>query len=830
MNLRLCTLVVSLAMLALAGCGSTPPAATGTPVVDAGPQADTAANDAVKSDAVADTGAADISSADTGVDNAACCLKAKAKCGFVNGCPGNCGGCKAGEECDKALHKCLAVVELKKFGELCGPNQDCRPPANDATTAEKDEYRTCLNDQCEDGECFAGTCTKTCVMVKDVKNNATGASAADGVEDPDVTDSDCEGAVDGPAGAAYRCVQLTQPGQQQYQLCLPGTTFKACKSDGDCAGELCGYNQILGVLKTVCVPKYKSPDGSAGVGVSALCNDDPVEGKVATCGNNLCLGIGCVSFCKTDTDCITAPGACQAGKCSNGGAACTGDVDCSAWACKLNQPFFGATAPKASVCLPKPCGVDTDCKDPAFMCQTSYNGVKSAEGDPDPTDPSKVKMPAWENSCVKKLAGTAKKGESCDPYPNDDNTSVPLCNNPYWCTNGVCSSHCKSDTDCATNQKCGTVEIPLDLAPDGQPGDPETPSYDIFLPIGICDNMPSAAGLCYNQADCKTKGESSYCKPWEHAVSLAADATPVSYKHTLDGQCIKPVTTYKNIGESCGALASDGTDMAICKSGLCLGQSDTQPGFCADLCDGKASCPTKITIGGTDYKSVCRSLKWGWNGTAEPNDDIFVPVCLPTVPDSTLTDCSKDKTCGKGEICIAFAVATGPDKAAKMEYLCSIADAKQGTKKPGDVCDPDPPQSTPPECASGYCIDPDGTGKTGYCSALCNADGDCGTTADGMMCDTGHMYIPRSDPAKAAFLPLCLKKKSCTPCGYDSECVGGYLCANLNGAGQPVNQRCAPPCSSDADCKATDAGSKCEAAKDAKGKETGSKVCTPTCK
>jgi hypothetical protein len=78
----------------------------------------------------------------------------------------------------------------------------------------------------------------------------------------------------------------------------------------------------------------------------------------------------------------------------------------------------------------------------------------------------------------------------------------------------------------------------------------------------------------------------------------------------------------------------------------------------------------------------------------------------------------------------------------------------------------------------------------------CSGDSDCGS---GMLCDTFHMQLPRKDSAKAGYMPLCKKAKSCIPCDY---------------AG---------------DCASKDGGASCVAAKDENGATLGYKVCAKSC-
>lgn len=776
------------------------------------------------------TGGDTTGNADTGGSDPCSCDGKE--CGFIPGCSKSCGACPVGQSCN-ASNKCeqKTTVQLKKFGEWCGPNKDCQPPP--AGTASNSPaaaaYRDCLNAQCETNLCNNNHCSKFCAIAADKKNNATGADGADGIED-EGANSECADATDGPHGDKYACVELRTEAEVAQQgslaLCMPATTFKPCKIDGDCgATETCRLYTIYGELTARCGPKSKNPDGKAGATVTQTCNNNVVEGEVAICENNFCTGLGCTSFCNEDTDCISSPGACKAGKCPNGDE-CKGDVDCSAWKCDKGVSLASDDPTKFNICWPKNCELDGDCKDDNAYCRISYNGVENPEGDPDPDDATKKILPGWKNICMTNPKNGAKKGEKCDPFPGDTDTSLPACG-IFICDGGYCGSLCKADTDCPKDMTCGTNEIPFDL------DNPDDGINDIFLPIGRCTPTPGKDGACMSKSECK---DGKYCKLYEAAVNAPAGATPTSYDYTLQGACITPDAEKKNIGDQCGS-AAEGTGLGkLCQSGVCLNTTNqagqAQPGYCSDYCaNGKSDCPATITAYGQQYKTICRSLLWGWNGTKKPTDDIYVPLCLPTLTSNSLTDCSASKACtGANEACLGFSVAAGPDKAAKVEYSCmSVANAAtqanpnppQPTKNVGEECDL---ESDFTQCKTAYCIEGQKAGK-GYCSRVCNEDTDCGS---GMICDKGHTMIQREDPTKAAYMPICKFVKSCIPCVYDFQCGGTNKCTNIGAAGTLANMRCAPSCQSDGDCASTDGGSKCVAAKDQDGKELGHKVCAPT--
>jgi len=114
------------------------------------------------------------------------------------------------------------------------------------------------------------------------------------------------------------------------------------------------------------------------------------------------------------------------------------------------------------------------------------------------------------------------------------------------------------------------------------------------------------------------------------------------------------------------------------------------------------------------------------------------------------------------------------------------------------------------------------TPTTGYYSALCVSNGDCG---GGTVCDTKHEAVPRFDKANSGIAPTCMKKKSCTVCQGDWNCHSDYRCTKTAAGG-----RCAPPCATDGDCSGQDGNVKRLQAYDRKCISISDvKACTPDC-
>ena len=781
-----------------------------------------------------------------------------------DGCGGVCGVCADTDVCQG--HVCVPKpVEKTPFGGECQYLEDCQPYLDPDTCESNTDFPFCNYDQCEGGgPCSTPFCSKSCVMHKDTVNNVTGEPESDGIEDADTPQDDCAGAIDGPMGTSFKCVALLPADQPNPVFqCQAGTTFKACVANADCPdGEACQFAYINGVYQTRCMTSVKE-DFHGGATVGKVCNGNKWDGDLSFCSSDLCFGVGCVDFCTTNNDCLTNPGAtCTGGTCSNNpDFDCATDSDCSAWLCDEGRDLTGE-GDLFDICFPKECGVSDDCGDTDYFCRFFINGEEDIEN----VD--------WEYFCLPKSADSVGPGEECDPFWQDD-IGGPECETGF-CVEGFCSGTCLTDDDCAADQLCTVQEVgyraghtappfliplspsfivPWPLYPGFGYDNPSTafPSckgqqagniplsydmeqshhlkfkddkYDIIekmLSYSLCKQFPGSDELdeCTSDNDC---GDGMVCQVDEFPAGEGSE-----FMYEMKGYCA-------NLGEQKGVMGDIcGWGVGVeCKSGICL-YTDQEAGFglCTTPCSMNSDCPDMVTVtdagGSYDYKTVCALTRWGFNGTLEIEDDLYLNYCWVTDAENTLQDCSVDFICTEkeNEACLPYVHSLAPDVPAFIEYLCvsNLGYDDEGnplpapTKDAGEVCDPE----ANGECMGIYCTN-DVQEGVGYCSKLCLTDDDC---PDGLKC-LDNVYLPRPDMDNAAIYKACRKAVSCLSCTDDYSCSPGYQCVNVGGYGITADYKCAPTCEIDDDCAGTDGGPACVESMDADGQPEGKMACIPT--
>jgi hypothetical protein len=676
--------------------------------------------------------------------------------------------------------------ELQEFGGSC-----CYTPAwhqkNPDCVWYGDSFGSgaCLHGQCETSLCTrpASHCTQSCLILKDLKNNANADPEPDGVEDDDES-GECSGAVDGPVGNVFRCVNRADANKNQQGRCLPGTTFAACESNKDCpAGETCTLQYIHGKTQSRCT----IPD-KAALPMSSECNGNPNDGPVTKCGGPFCYGSGCVDLCSENSDCATDT--CVEGKCSkNADATCESDTDCSAWECRDLQPYSDSDY-SDTFCLPRTCKAANDCHDPDWFCQPFWNSADTVE---------EVELAP---SCRRKPAGTANYGEACGV--EGDGTNLPACVWGNGCIDNVCSGPCQSDADCDAGSEClQAYQWNIDVEDDG--------TDDTTVNLDLCVVWPHDGDLtaCTTDADCATDHHCQY--------RIKGDGLGTDRKWAVEYYCRKDAADQVTFAQECG-----GDSGKKCASDLCLtpsGSSNPKP-MCTEYCTGAADCSSSYTFDGSTWKGVCLSFNVNKSNTPDEIDDLFVPYCWRTSPFGSVEPCGDENKCSKSkEYCRAYAIAGNPDEKVKVEHLC--LDVGQGlseypTKKLGESC------TQWQECLGRVCLSDGEGGK--YCSELCQTDAGCANEAglDDLAC-TETVLIPRPDEANSGVSHRCVLKKQCMACEDDTNCGGDFVCGNFGGLGFLADLRCGPECGTDADC--TDPTTTCQDDIDDTGLSKGRKVC-----
>ena len=154
-------------------------------------------------------------------------------CGTFQGC--DCGTCGVGLFCNPAG---ACESPGAPLGAFCDDVDDC-------------ESRFCLS-SATDAPFSRPVCTQACMIYSDVDS--------DGINDLDAPLSDCNPSAvfDGPAGNAYRCLNMAAESQSPLAVCVPGTTFAVCSDDSDCPSEeVCQAMTLLGTTTSRCAAKQR---------------------------------------------------------------------------------------------------------------------------------------------------------------------------------------------------------------------------------------------------------------------------------------------------------------------------------------------------------------------------------------------------------------------------------------------------------------------------------------------------------------------------------------------------------------------------------------------
>ena len=699
---------------------------------------------------------------ETGAGDPGCTRQCYGRACGDDGCGGTCGSCPSGTRCSSDGSQCLLLAVQQPLGGPCGPTATCSsiytiPWAPFSGVANPD-WPGCQDDQCREGPCVAGLCSRGCTPTLDAVQNGTGIAVADGIEDDGAPAGDCEGALAALHDGPWACVEAELPGATVggQGRCVPRSSFLPCYDGTACPeGEACGYLKVRGNIEARCLA------GRSGGGVLAdPCGYDEASGEARTCRGWTCSAHGCSTPCAGDAACLTAGARCDTvrGTCSLGGGACASDADCSAWACTTSVLVEDPPGLYAA-CAPRGCRSDAECRDPAFYCRHDpARVVASVAGDP-------------LGRCTRRLEGGAAAGQACTVQRREGLPYVP-CADEAYCLDGWCGALCAGDADCAEGQRCGLREIPTDLTGDGR--------VDLPLRVPLCVTVGEAATSCLSEADC---GGDRACVPL-----LPAGTDPVR----TDLLCMEVQAGAQPIGSACGEAAFGAT----CRSRACLGEDATNgvAGTCSAPCRTREDCPAEFASGSDTVRWTCEARVLSASGTNLQADDVWSSWCVPVPGGSSLASCDAFATCAaQDEYCHPMVRAGAPGGEDRVEYACVQA---SGGALPGHPCDPG---KNGADCATGLC-ESSLLEDVGFCSLTCRIETDCALLAGWGATCAPRVLVPRTDPSRSLTVPVCRQVGTCVTCRTDLDCAVGLRCVNASPVPYLQEMRCAKPCEVDGDC------------------------------
>jgi len=694
-----------------------------------------------------------------------------------DGCGGVCGVCPPGTQCSFAQTMCISESVQKPLGASCGVTDRCTPEVVvSGQSYPNPDWPACLHDQCREGPCVSGFCSRPCRMMQDVVVNGTALMVPDGIEDADSPVTDCSGAQSDRFAGEFACVQVRA--DVPTGLCYPKSSFAPCERPQDCvAGESCGFLLVLGSVETRCVVQ---PAGAIGLGgdCSYEAGATAIACSAWACGSN-----GCTWACVSDADCATPGASCDArgGVCRETGGRCETDGDCSAWVCRPDVSFeeLGTVA---RACAPRECARDADCEDPGYYCR--HRVIEPAPG-----------QVAAAGACEPKTASARRPAEVCHDDPGDGLPDL-VCEDRAYCLDGRCGAMCATQEDCAEGMACVLHEFEWEGSAARKPD----------VPVPVCEWVGMDSAPCEVQADCKN----GVCTPWV----LAAEAAPVAL-------CTDPPAGAVGFGSLCGA----GAFGQSCDTRFCLGEDPENlvPGVCSRLCRDRDDCPEVAPIGPDWYRFVCEAMRFHQAGTVFVGDDAYASWCIPVPASSTLARCDTTGTCEQpGETCRAFVRSGVPGGTDRVEYLCVAASGGA----PGAYCDP---QKDGTACRSGVCA-PTAIPGVGFCTVPCATADQCAAFAGGAARCVDRVVIPRDPPEEPITVRECRVVEACVTCQDDRDCPDpGLRCAEMASLPYLDDFRCAPVCEQDADCATWGAGVTCSEVEAALATEKTGKVrvCAP---
>jgi MYXO-CTERM domain-containing protein len=597
------------------------------------------------------------------------------------------------------------------------------------------------------------------------------------------TDSTTCGTTGGYCDGVGGCMKWSNTTTCAYQGCADSDTQnneRKCDGKGNCAaltstdcatGYQCTFNACVNYCydDSYCSSTYYCQYWSNPAATYTKCQPKKANGAVCANSNAECSSGFCI-------DGVCCDKACN-GTCEACNSALTGQTNGSCKPIPAGQSSSG----ECNDAGPANCGLNGLCNG-AAGCQLYSSGTQCAN------------VGACSGESTRYIPDTCNGTGTCI------DKGIQACNAGYACVAGVCQTQCTTDSQCASNHWCDTVNAVC--VADRDPG--QSCSKD-----ATCKgNANCVDGVCCDSA---CTGTCRSCL--KNRTGLAADGV-------------------------CGNTTDDTDPENECATDVGYPASCKAPG----TCDGQGACRVYAKTGIVAKANVCSSVTLTTTscdgaGNLDPHDLPCYPykcnaagnACRVACTTGTAAqDCDDSSFCGDSGTCVGQKLNGSEcrdNNECKSQHCANIGKEPKavnmgaGGDGAGGAANDDDPSDAPGVCCDSDCGNPceackksiKGEGTDGTCGPVkdhTDPAGDCGTDAANPCGHNGQCDGDRH----------CRNVPGGTACGA-TKCVGNsvqgqrcdglgacinndgttacapYVCRDISGA-----EQCTNPCAEDNDC------------------------------